>query len=163
VVYPSEEVFDQLQRYTRVAPFSLVPSGSPLAASAVLTSSGTMSMRCALAGVPGAIAYRANLFSYLLARRLVKVKFIGIANLLLGEAMYPEHIQFSATPARLAAQLQDCVTNLARAEKTHRYAERLRTLLSRPAEGSVGEWLATQLAADRPLDPDRSAGLQALP
>ncbi|HYP17477.1 MAG TPA: lipid-A-disaccharide synthase, partial [Opitutus sp.] len=62
----------------------------PFPASAVLTSSGTMSMHCALAGIPGAVTYRTDPLTYFLGRMLVKVKFIGIANLLLDEPMYPE-------------------------------------------------------------------------
>jgi len=68
-------------------------------AAAVLTSSGTMSMHCALAGIPGAIAYRAHPLTYLIGRRLVKVPHLGIANLLLKEPMYPELIQ-DARPRR---------------------------------------------------------------
>jgi len=84
VIYPDEEVRAVLAR-TAVAPFRLVAAGEAVGAAAVLTSSGTMSMRCALAGIPGAIAYRTNPLTYFMARRLVKVPFIGIANLLLNE------------------------------------------------------------------------------
>ena len=57
-----------------------------------------MSLGCALSGIPGAIAYRLNPMSYWLGR-LVKVKYIGIANLLLDRPLYPEFIQSAASPA----------------------------------------------------------------
>lgn len=144
VVYPSDEVRAVIER-TADTPYRLVPAGEPVAAAAVLTSSGTMSLRCALAGVPGAIVYRTDPLTYLIGRMVVKVSQLGIANLLLGETMYPEYIQGAASPARLAAQLHASVRDRARIEATQVQAERLRALLSEPAHGSVGEWLAGHL------------------
>ena len=117
----------------------------PVAASAVLTSSGTMSMHCALAGIPGAIAYRANPFTYLLGRLLVQVEYLGIANLLLGEPMYPEYLQGAATPRSLAAELAACVHDERRIARTNGQAARLRALLSVPVNGTAADWLLRQI------------------
>ena len=89
----------------------------PVRASAVLMSSGTMSLECALAGIPGAIAYRAHPITYVLGRMLVRVPYLGIANLLLGEEMYPEFIQRRATPRALAGELRRCASDPARRER----------------------------------------------
>jgi lipid-A-disaccharide synthase len=118
-----------------------------VAASAVLTSSGTMSMHCALAGIPGAIAYRTNPLTYLFARWLVQVPHIGIANLLLDEPMYPEFIQGAATPANLARELTACVEDPARRGRAVEQAQRLRTALHQPRNGTAADWLARQLMA----------------
>jgi lipid-A-disaccharide synthase len=159
VLYPSEEIRGVLEAVERPANVTLrrvdgsagVGGGSSdsgrrgagaTAASAVLTSSGTMSMHCALAGIPGAIAYRTNPVTYFFAKRLVKVRFIGIANLLLGEAMYPEFIQGAATAEALAGQLRACVHDAARRERTAEQAVRLRKLLGQSAGGSAADWLA---------------------
>ena len=120
-------------------------AGEPFAASAVLTSSGTMSLHCALAGIPGAIAYRTNGLTYLMARWLVKIDYIGIANLLLKEPMYPEFIQGAATPTALAAQLQAAVNDPVRLALTRDQVKRLRDLLAQPAAGTAADWLARAL------------------
>lgn len=117
----------------------------PIGASAVLTSSGTMSMHCALAGIPGAVVYRIDPLTYFLGRLLVRVKFLGIANLLLGEAMYPEFIQRAATPDALARELRSCLNDPARQTRTAAQAARLKSLLARPIEGSAARWLLQQL------------------
>ncbi len=117
----------------------------PLGAAAVLTSSGTMSMHCALAGIPGAIAYRAATLTYVLGRMLLKVPYLGIANLLLNEPMYPEYIQQAATPQALAAELVDCLRNPARRERTGAQASRLRQLLQVPTSGSAADWVLAQM------------------
>ncbi len=144
VVYPGEDVRRVIER-TMHTPYLLVPSGKRVVASAVLTSSGTMSLRCALAGVPGAIVYRTHPVTYLLGRLLVKVPYIGIANFLLGETMYPEYIQGEAAPSKLANQLYSSIHESERIAKVRMQAERLRTLLSIPSQGSVGEWFAENL------------------
>jgi len=151
VLFPSTEIRTALAAENPPANVRLVEIGEertrPIAASAVLTSSGTMSMHCALAAIPGAIAYRTNPVTYFFARRLVKVPFIGIANLLLDEAMYPEFIQDAATPAALAGELRASVREAARRERTAAQAARLRALLSQPTSGSAADWLSRQLGA----------------
>ena len=146
VLYPSEEIRAVLSAARPPASVRLVAGGEGLAAAAVLTSSGTMSMHCALAGIPGAIAYRAHPATYVLGRLLVRVEYLGIANLLLKEPMYPEYIQGAATPEALAAELRACLHDPARRELTARQAARLRTALAAPASRSAVDWLAARLA-----------------
>ncbi len=146
VLFPSDDILAVLRAAHPPANVRLSPVGAAaVSASAVLTSSGTMSMHCALAGIPGAIAYRANPLTYLLGRMLVKVEYLGIANLLLGEPMYPEFIQGAATPAALAAELRACVHDDGRRERTAAQARRLRELLSVPATGTAADWVARRL------------------
>jgi len=154
VIYPSEEIAHVLKPLLRPSSggegppdtaVRLEPTGATVAASAVLTSSGTMSLHCALAGIPGAIAYRIDPLTYLLGRWLVKVPYLGIANLLLQEPMYPEYIQGAATPAALASELKACLHDPARQARTAEQAARLRTLLGRPAGGTAADWLAKQV------------------
>jgi lipid-A-disaccharide synthase len=154
VIYPSEEIAEGLKALLRQGyagqgsaepEVRLEPVGAALAASAVLTSSGTMSLHCALAGIPGAIAYRIDPLTYLLARWLVKVPYLGIANILLKEPMYPEYIQGAATPAALAAELKACLHDPARQARTAEQAARLRALLGQPAGGTAADWLGKQI------------------
>jgi lipid-A-disaccharide synthase len=147
VLYPSDDIRAVLETVLARGgpPVTLRRTGEPVAASAVLTSSGTMSMHCALAAIPGAIAYRANPLTYLLGRMLVRIEYLGIANLLLGEPMYPEYIQHAATSAALAAEVRACLGDAARRERTVQQAERLRALLDVPAGGTAADWLARQL------------------
>lgn len=151
VLYPSEEIRGVLEEKLARRPSArdrvqLRRTGEPIAASAVLTSSGTMSMHCALAGIPGAVAYRANSLTYLLGRMLVKVPYLGIANLLLGDSMYPEYIQGAATPQALAAELRASVGDPARRARTAAQAAKLRELLSVPASGTAADWVRRHLA-----------------
>lgn len=156
VLYPSEDILAVLRAAKPPANVRLLPilesastTRSPIAASAVLTSSGTMSMHCALAGIPGAIVYRANPLTYVLGKMLVKVKYLGIANLLLNEPMYPEFIQNAATPRALAADLRNAVHDPARRARTADQAIRLRAMLGQEGAGSAADWLGRQLSLIR--------------
>ena len=147
VLYPSDDILAVLRSAQPPKGVRLAPTGTPVAASVVLTSSGTMSMHCALAGIPGAIAYRANYLTYLLGRMLVKIEYLGIANLLLNEPMYPEFIQGAATPRALADQITAGLGDPARRAQTAAQAGQLRALLMRPTGGTAAAWLRRQLDA----------------
>ena len=150
VLYPSEEILATLQAAPLPTHITFLRTGKlaePVRAAAVLTASGTMSMHCALAGIPGAITYKTDPLTYLLGRWLVKVEFIGIANLLLKESMYPEFIQGAATPAALATELRASLEQPARQQRTQAQAMRLRQILQGSQPGAAAAWLAGQLAS----------------
>jgi lipid-A-disaccharide synthase len=145
-IYPSQEILNVLRAAKPPLNVELRPAGEPVAASAVLTSSGTMSMHCALAGIPGVVMYRAHPVEYVIGRMIVKVPYLGIANLLLKEPMYPEYIQGAATPEVLAKELQACLHDPARRNETAIRAEKLRAVLHQPVKGCASDWLLKQLA-----------------
>lgn len=150
VVYPDESIRQILEKQLALvgsdaSKIRLAPRGASIAAAAALTSSGTMSLTCALAGIPGAIVYRANWLTCLAGRAILRVPFLGIANLLLEHAMYPEFIQGDARPDLLTSELQACLEDPARMEQTRDDARRLREILSAPARHSIPEWLAKKL------------------
>lgn len=150
VLYPGEEILGVLQSARPPAGVTLLPAGAagaPVAAAAVLTASGTMSMHCALAGIPGALIYRTDALTYFLGRILVKVEYIGIANLLLKEPMYREFIQGAARPEALAAELMRCLEDSGQREQTRAWAAKLRQLLAQPVNGTAADWLKRQLGA----------------
>ncbi len=73
------------------------------AAGAALTKSGTSTLELALAGVPMAVTYRVNPLSAALARRMIRVPYVAMVNILAGRQVVPELLQQDCTPAKLAA------------------------------------------------------------
>lgn len=153
VVYPSDTVREPIEAIIDASSvpsgkFRLVPNDEGVSGRAVLTSSGTMSLRCALAGVPGAICYRAHPMTYWMARYLLSVKFIGIANILLGAELYPEFIQTRADPEVLAGYLATVLADERKRAEALDGANRLRELL-RPGENPTpATWLAGAMSGD---------------
>ena len=86
-------------------------SEGPAAGCAALVSSGTMSLTVALAGIPGAVVYRANPLTWIMGRYLIagRVDHLGIANILLKRPAWPEYLQGACEPGALAARLRACV------------------------------------------------------
>ncbi len=75
-------------------------------ARAGLVKSGTSTLEAALEGTPFVMAYRTHPLTYLIARRVVRVEHVALANLVAGARIVPELIQGEATPERLAAELR---------------------------------------------------------
>jgi lipid-A-disaccharide synthase len=147
ILYPSVAIRTQLEAASLPPGVLLKEAGAePVGASAVLTSSGTMSMHCALAGIPGAITYRTDPLTYIVGKWLVRVPYLGIANILLGEAMYPEFIQATASPQALAAQLAACVGDPSRRAQTATQSAQLRSMLVNPAGVTEADWLLRSLS-----------------
>ena len=86
------------------APWPLVSGGRELlrASDAAIVKSGTTTLEGALAGTPMVVAYRMDRLSYGIARRLVRVPHIALANLVAGARVVPELVQDQATPEALA-------------------------------------------------------------
>jgi len=80
-------------------------------ARAALTKSGTSTLELALAGVPMVAGYRISLLEELIARPLIKVPSIVLANLVLGENIVPELVQRACTPAEFAKRLLPLMTD----------------------------------------------------
>jgi lipid-A-disaccharide synthase len=68
--------------------------------------SGTTTLEAALMGLPGVICYKTSGLTYMIAKRMITLKFIGLANIVLGKKLYPELIQSEFTSERIMENLQ---------------------------------------------------------
>jgi lipid-A-disaccharide synthase len=71
-------------------------------ARAALAKSGTVTLELALAGIPMVTAYKVSKVEEFIARRMIRVPSVILANLVVGENVVPEFLQGAATPAALA-------------------------------------------------------------
>ncbi|MCE2574588.1 lipid-A-disaccharide synthase [Komagataeibacter sp. FNDCR2] len=81
------------------------------AADAALTKSGTSTLELAIADVPMAVTYRVNPLTAAMARRLIRVPYVAMVNLLSGHRLVPELLQEHCTPERLAATVERLLTD----------------------------------------------------
>jgi len=75
------------------------------------TASGTATVETALLLKPMIIVYRLSWLTYALARLLVKVKHVGMVNIMAGEAVVPELIQGDFTVAGVVKETQNLLEN----------------------------------------------------
>ena len=74
-------------------------------AKAALVTSGTATLETALFAVPQVVCYKGNQVSYLLAKKLIKVKYISLVNLIMDKPVIPELIQADLNEGKLIEAL----------------------------------------------------------
>ncbi len=102
------------------------------ACDAILAVSGTVTLQIALAGTPLAILYRMAPLTYAIGRRLVKVPFIGLVNIVAGQEVAREFIQEQACAVNLAAEIERIMTDRAYREKLEQGLGEVRQRLGAP-------------------------------
>lgn len=89
-------------------PFPVVSSASLAilrAADAAMCKSGTTTLEASVAGCPHVVAYRTHPITYFAARRLVKIPYIGLVNVVAGREVAREFIQGNLRPELVADAL----------------------------------------------------------
>ncbi len=80
-------------------------------ADAALAASGTVTLELALAGTPMVVAYRVDPVAAPFLRRMIKAPTTVLANLVLGENVFPEFHQEKSSPENLAAALMPLLSD----------------------------------------------------
>ena len=104
---------------------------------AALVTSGTATLETALFGVPEVVCYKGSAISYEIAKRVIKVKYISLVNLIMDRLIVKELIQHDLTEGNLVHELKEILyneDNIARLKKD--YAE-LHELLSQGGNASA--------------------------
>lgn len=108
--------------------------------SAVIAVSGTVTLDAAICCVPMVIVYRVSPVSYFLGKTLIRVKHIGLVNIIAGERIVPELIQYEASPDRIADTLSGMIANPDRLSEIREKLAGVRKKLAGPgASGKTAE------------------------
>ena len=67
--------------------------------------SGTATLEAAFLGLPYCLVYKVSAFTYYLAKGLIAVNFLGMANILAGRELVRELIQYDASPEKIASEI----------------------------------------------------------
>ncbi len=104
---------------------------------AACVTSGTATLETALFGVPEVVCYKGSPVSYQIARRLIKVKYISLVNLIMDKEVVKELIQDELNPENLRIQLGDLLNNPKRQEQLREDYRQLKELLSQGGHASA--------------------------
>ncbi|MFC4232494.1 lipid-A-disaccharide synthase [Parasediminibacterium paludis] len=86
-------------------------------ATAALVTSGTATLETALFGVPEVVCYKGSNISYQIGKRLIKIKFISLVNLIMDKLVVKELIQDEMNATNLIAELEDLLVNTQRQQQ----------------------------------------------
>lgn len=108
-------------------------------ATAAVVTSGTATLETALFRVPQIVVYRTSSISYQIAKRLIRVPFISLPNLIAGKEVVKELIQDDFSVENLKSELQHIFTNMVyKGEMLRGYD----SILEKIGEGSASEKVA---------------------
>jgi lipid-A-disaccharide synthase len=75
-------------------------------AAAALVTSGTASLETALFKVPQVVCYKTNWLTYVLAKNLIKIKYLSLVNILMDKLVVKELIQSELNQNKLKQELE---------------------------------------------------------
>jgi lipid-A-disaccharide synthase len=105
----------------------------------LLIASGSATLECAILGTPFLVLYRTSLWTYLVAKSLVKIPHIALANVVAGKQIVPEFIQKKAVPRKIADEMYDILNDQKRYKIMQSELEKVK--------GKLGEQGASRKAA----------------
>ena len=106
-------------------------------AKAALVTSGTATLETALFGVPQVVCYKGSAISYQIARRLVKIKYISLVNLIMDRPVVKELIQHELTVTNIQTELNAILHDEARISKMKADYGELKSILQKEGNASA--------------------------
>ena len=114
------------------------------ASHAAVAKSGTATLELALHHVPMVVCYQLHLFSYLFLKRLMRVDYITLLNIISNAEIIPELIQHACTPNHITNHILPLLTNPQQAkQQVAGYHPALESLY--PKEGAPSQMTARML------------------
>ena len=98
----------------------------------VLVASGTATLQAAVVGTPMVLLYRTTALTYWLARALIRVKWIGLVNLVANRSVVPELIQGEATGSRICDEALRILEDRAAYDEMKRSLAKVKDALGEP-------------------------------
>jgi lipid-A-disaccharide synthase len=116
------------------------------AADFALVTSGTATLEAGLIGTPMVVVYKMHPVTAWLARRVIRIPYIGLVNIVAGRPMVPELLQEALCPPTLAALALHCLEHPEVAQHIRSELATLRHTLglgdgARRAAACVGQFL----------------------
>lgn len=102
----SPNLYDSLKGYSNITVVTGQTHEALMSADAAVVTSGTATLEAALLGTPQVVCYQANPISYAIGKRLVKLKYISLVNLIADDLVVKELIQAEYTVENVIAELE---------------------------------------------------------
>jgi len=98
----------------------------------VIVASGTATVEAAIMGAPMIVVYRVSPLTYLLGKMLIKVKNIGMVNIIAEKTVVPELIQKDVTPEKITSAVIQILGNPLKQEEIKKELSSLKEKIGNP-------------------------------
>lgn len=110
-----------------------------------IVASGTATLETALMGIPMCIIYRLSTLSYLIGRLVVRVKHIGLVNIVAGRTLVPELVQGACTPEKIAGTVKTILDDPAKVSEIKEGLKTVREKLGSPGAATKAARIALEM------------------
>jgi lipid-A-disaccharide synthase len=119
-------------------------------AEAAVVNSGTASLETVLFNTPQVVGYITNPLTYWVAKKIVKIRYISLGNLIVDKLAFKEFIQQDCNSDALTAEIRDLIENDSRRQKMlDEYAEIREALGGSGASAAVAKAMLDELQTKR--------------
>ncbi len=114
----------------------------------IVAASGTVTLEAAILGTPLVVVYKVNPLTYWLGKRLVKVNYVSLVNIIAGETVVPELIQHEVTPELIARESMKIFNDDERKEWIKLRLQDVRNELGTPGASQKAAAIAFELMGE---------------
>lgn len=126
-----------MQRYTNVSSVRDKTYELLMQSTAALVTSGTATLETALFAVPEVVCYKGSNVSYQIAKRVIKIKYISLVNLIMDKLVVKELIQNDLTVSNLTSELTQLLFDYKKQEQLKKDYADLKNILSAGGNASA--------------------------
>ena len=108
----------------------------------VIAASGTVTLEAALSCVPTIIVYKMSPITFRIATYVVKLKYVGLANLIVNDEVMPELLQNNATPDNISKKALFMIDHV---DQFQHNLQRVRKLLGKPGAAHRAAHIAIEM------------------
>jgi lipid-A-disaccharide synthase len=164
MVSPNETLAQQARSAPLPDHIAVQTGGLPEAlkeATLAIASTGTVTLECAYFGVPTVALYKTSWSTYQIGKRIVKVKYLAMPNLLANEEIFPEFIQGAATAANIAIAALELIGDERRRQRIKTRLAEIRASLGTPGASRQAARAVVRLMSQTGISPRLSLELQS--
>lgn len=117
----------------------------------LLIASGSATLECAILGTPFLVLYKTSLWTYLVAKSLITIPNIALANVVAGKRIVPEFIQSQAIPNRIAEEMYEILTDRERYKSIQNELKKVKEKLGEDGASKKAAQIVTEMLTFSPL------------
>jgi lipid-A-disaccharide synthase len=106
---------------------------------AIIAASGTATLEIAIMAIPQVIIYKKSWLEYQIAKRLIKIPYIGLCNILANKKIVQEFLQYDATPKNIAKEIEKILNDANYRKKMIANLMQTKTLLKSDKQENIAE------------------------